>query len=150
MTNTVFIYMTHPLSLGIILILQTLLIAFFSGFLIPSFWYSYILVLVFLGGLLVLFIYVASLASNEQINIRPPHIIVILASLIILFTLTKFNPSKTQSLTDNQQDNITYVWIFSTPIVSASLFLIIYLFIVLVAVVKITKFWGGSLRPQSN
>lgn len=139
---------THPLSIGIILIVQTIIIAFFSGIFLPSFWYSYILILVFIGGLLVLFIYVSTLASNEQINITPPYLIMMITTLALLFLIFSSNPRKMFILTDNFQDNFTFSWIFSSPFIYLSLFLIIYLFIVLVAVVKITKFWGGSLRPQ--
>jgi hypothetical protein len=57
-------------------------------------------------------------------------------------------PNKIFTLTDNYQNDFRYSWIFSSPLITLSIFLIIYLFIVLVAVVKITKFWGGSLRPR--
>jgi hypothetical protein len=36
---------------------------------------------------------------------------------------------------------------YSRPFIIVSSFLIIYLFIVLIAIVKITKYWAGSLRP---
>jgi hypothetical protein len=58
-----------------------------------------------------------------------------------------FNPAKIFLFNDNTSRNINLAWIYSRPFVSISSFLIIYLFIVLIAIVKITKYWAGSLRP---
>jgi len=86
------------------LILQTLLVALISGLIIDRFWFSYILVLIFLGGILILFIYVAALASNEQINMNPPQTPRIILILAGLFLLTLFNPSKNFSFSDRQKE----------------------------------------------
>lgn len=148
-TNALFICAAHPLSIGIMLILQTITIAIFSRFFIPSFWYSYILILVFLGGLLVLFVYVSTLASNEQINTNLPNFSFTLLIFFLLIILVKFNPIESIGVTDNQHDSITFSWVFSSSFIPLSSFLIIYLFLVLVAIVKIIKRWGGSLRPRT-
>ena len=50
--------------MGLTLLIQTILVSIISGLITKTFWFSYILFLVFLGGILVLFIYVTSLASN--------------------------------------------------------------------------------------
>jgi NADH-ubiquinone oxidoreductase chain 6 len=55
--------------MGLVLLIQTLIVALLTGVLASSFWFSYILFLVFLGGMLVLFIYVTRLASNEMFSI---------------------------------------------------------------------------------
>jgi NADH-ubiquinone oxidoreductase chain 6 len=62
----IFIVLNHPISLGLVLIAHTLLISVVTGVVGGHFWFSYILFLVFLGGVLVLFIYITSLASNEK------------------------------------------------------------------------------------
>lgn len=62
----IFVNLRHPVGLGLTLILHTLLISCVTGLVGGTFWFSYILFLVFLGGVLVLFIYMTSLASNEK------------------------------------------------------------------------------------
>jgi hypothetical protein len=62
----VFINLSHPVGLGLTLILHTLLIRGATGLAAGNFWFSYVLFLVFLGGVLVLFIYMTRLASNEK------------------------------------------------------------------------------------
>jgi len=53
--------LTHPISLGIILIFYSLLFR--------TLWFFYLLVLVFLGGVIILIIYIRTLAANEKFTI---------------------------------------------------------------------------------
>jgi NADH-ubiquinone oxidoreductase chain 6 len=96
--------------MGITLIAQTIIIAIFSGTLLPTYWYSYILVLVFLGGLLILFIYVSTIAANEQIGAIPISLIIF--TLAFIFTIiklrVKFVPRKIFSNNDSTILKETY------------------------------------------
>lgn len=65
----IFINLSHPVGLGLTLILHTLLIRGVTGLASGNFWFSYVLFLVFLGGVLVLFIYITRLASNEKFTL---------------------------------------------------------------------------------
>jgi hypothetical protein len=56
-------------------------------------------------------------------------------------------PRKIFSNNDSTILKETYAWIFTLPSSILAGFLIVYLFIVLIAIVKITKFWGGAIRP---
>ena len=59
-----FITITHPLAMGVTIIFYTLILCFLLS-LTGWAWFSYTLFLVFLGAILVLFVYIAALASNE-------------------------------------------------------------------------------------
>nr|UPL65969.1 NADH dehydrogenase subunit 6 [Hyalopeplus sp.] len=59
-------YVTHPLSMGLLLILQTIMTSIMTGLMMNTFWMSYILIISMLSGALVLFIYMSSVASNEK------------------------------------------------------------------------------------
>nr|AWV83442.1 NADH dehydrogenase subunit 6 [Amphipsalta zelandica] len=61
-----FIFMKHPLTMGLILLLQTVLSCLICSFYLSSYLFSYILYLIFIGGMLILFMYMASIASNEK------------------------------------------------------------------------------------
>jgi hypothetical protein len=61
--RALFTQIKHPLAIGPILTLQTIITCIISGSLRQRF--SHILFQIFLGGILVLFIYVTRLASNE-------------------------------------------------------------------------------------
>nr|AGO50137.1 NADH dehydrogenase subunit 6 [Kamimuria wangi] len=87
----IFTRMNHPLAMGLMLLLQLFLVTLITGFMTQSFWFSYILFLVFLGGLLVLFIYVTSLASNEMFTLSTStlmSVVMLTFFIICLFTVT--------------------------------------------------------------
>nr|WMC21036.1 NADH dehydrogenase subunit 6 [Egea inermis] len=61
--SSVCLMVVQPLSLGFMLMLLTLFISGLLGMVIFS-WYGYLLFLVYIGGLLVMFMYVISLVPN--------------------------------------------------------------------------------------
>nr|YP_009400036.1 NADH dehydrogenase subunit 6 [Segonzacia mesatlantica]ARW69934.1 NADH dehydrogenase subunit 6 [Segonzacia mesatlantica] len=150
-----FTRLSHPLSMGLTLLLQTVVISLSAGISTYSFWFSYILFMIFLGGMLVLFIYVASLASNEVFSFSLMTFtsytsIFILLTLMCLFmdpilisnfsTLPSSSPS-TQPLTP-----MIISWIYSNTSMTFTLFIVLYLLLTLIVVVKITNLFKGPLR----
>nr|YP_009745916.1 NADH dehydrogenase subunit 6 [Sciara ruficauda]QIH95761.1 NADH dehydrogenase subunit 6 [Sciara ruficauda] len=153
-----FTLMKHPLSMGLMLLLQTLTICLITGMMNNSFWFSYILFLVFLGGMLVLFIYVTSLASNELFNFSTKLFLIIFSLLIITFIVhymmdsTQFmfiNNNEMMELNFNFLNKENYIVIYKLynyPTNLITLLLINYLLLTLIIVVKITDFYHGPLR----
>lgn len=150
--------MNHPLAMGLSLLIQTLLLAISTGNLLPTFWFSYILFLVFLGGMLVLFIYVASLASNEIFSVSINLAVIIILSglifLIIILTsdfLLLNSPASFLDLlsTDKNLDiyNIFIFKIYNYTNYIITLIIIIYLLLALVIVANIVTIYEGPLRP---
>jgi len=123
-----------------------------------SFWFSYILFLVFLGGILVLFIYVTSLASNEIFNFSFNLILIIIFILLIIFFfsllidnieitfLNNFDIFNFSKLILNKENSISIHKLYNFPTNLITLILINYLFFTLIVVVKITNFYYGPLR----
>nr|UFZ12836.1 NADH dehydrogenase subunit 6 [Acanthacorydalis unimaculata] len=155
-----FIQMNHPLAMGMILLLQTINICLTSGMLIKTFWFSYILFLIMLGGMLVLFIYMTSLASNELFSISMKNFLFNISLMIILILITSieyFQPSSIIMNVDmNIIENINYnensmnlIKLYNFPTMNLSLLLINYLFLTLIIVVKITNIFFGPLRQMN-
>nr|QXT45757.1 NADH dehydrogenase subunit 6 [Heptageniidae sp. YW03BF02] len=161
MVGLTFITMNHPLAMGLVLLCQTLIIALMTGLLAPSFWFSYILFLVFLGGMLVLFIYVTSLASNEMFSISSATLMAILAFMGCLMVFSLINdptlwgtPYEFDQLVNPQLfstlDLSTLLMkIYSSPSHFMTLILVSYLFLTLIAVVNITQIFEGPLRSKN-
>nr|APX40301.1 NADH dehydrogenase subunit 6 [Sphaeroderma rubidum] len=150
-----FIFMNHPLSCGLILLTQTILIALASGLMNYHFWYSYILFLIMVGGMLILFIYMTSIASNEKFKFNNKLLMMTMMMFIIMLSLffidnTYLNLfNKMENLTMNNTINaLSMIKYFNFPNYLISISMIIYLFLTLIAVVKITKFSYGSLRQK--
>nr|WHU31460.1 NADH dehydrogenase subunit 6 [Claassenia sp. 2 YNX-2023a] len=162
-TAVIFTQMSHPLAMGMMLLLQTLFICLIAGFMTQSFWFSYILFLVFLGGLLVLFIYVTSLASNELFSLSTPNLLfsltlLSLASIFLFFTdpliwahLPQSNDmlSLTNPPIQMEEASAPLIKLYNTPTSMITLMLALYLFLTLIAVVKITQVFAGPLRPKN-
>nr|UTE83887.1 NADH dehydrogenase subunit 6 [Trichogomphus mongol] len=148
------ICVTHPISMGMILLTQTIIITLTIGFFHTNFWYSYILFLIMVSGMLVLFAYMTSVASNEKFSpsikiFTMISLIIILFSLILLFMDSYYiniNNILSENITQTQNYTMSMNKYFNYPNMFIMLMLIIYLLITLIAVVKITKIKMGPLR----
>nr|AVN67294.1 NADH dehydrogenase subunit 6 [Blaberus peruvianus] len=154
--SLMFSYMNHPLAMGSILLIQTIIISIITGLLSQSFWFSYVLFLIFLGGLLVLFIYVASLASNEMFSLSTKLIIFsLMMILIIFFLLTHMSLTNLQNqeinnfMTLYNQLYLPLIKLYNQPTNIITIMLATYLFLTLIAVVKITNIFEGPLRQMN-
>nr|WEY03890.1 NADH dehydrogenase subunit 6 [Sweltsa sp.] len=161
--SLIFTQMNHPLAMGLMLLIQTLCICLITGFLTQSFWFSYILFLVFLGGLLVLFIYVTSLASNEMFTMSMQTMItaiipLTMISLLILiidpmpYLVDCLNMDMTQIKTlilYQEEAAPSLMKLFNQPTGLITLMLVMYLLLTLIAVVKITSIFFGPLRQKN-
>nr|AML26435.1 NADH dehydrogenase subunit 6 [Staphylinidae sp. BMNH 1274642] len=148
------IFFSHPMSMGMILLTQTILIALYTGMMNFNYWFSYILFLIMVGGMLVLFTYMTSVASNEKFKfssyLMTSFIIFILISMIFLLIDNKLLSMMNFSV------NFTYVYdykfsmskFFNWPSNLILFMMIIYLFITLIAIVKLTNIKTGPLRQK--
>nr|YP_010958812.1 NADH dehydrogenase subunit 6 [Crypsiptya coclesalis]WNB40560.1 NADH dehydrogenase subunit 6 [Crypsiptya coclesalis] len=161
------LYMNNPLSMGLMILTQTLLTCLVSSMIIKTYWFSYILFLTFLGGLLVLFIYVSSIASNEifKPSLYMNSYIIINTLLIILMSMLFMNNLSWMNLNINNlemnnffnmflffnnENKINLSKLYNNQTFLIMIMLIIYLFITLIAVVKITNIFYGPLRSSFN
>lgn len=146
-----FLFIKHPLSIGFILLLQTILSSVVLRYNICSYIYSYILILIFIGGILILFIYIARIASNEKFFFSIKLILMsILITLIVyryilIIDLKYINLNKIIYLIDDQEEFFINK-IFSFPSGIIILVIVIYLLFTLIAIVNIIKIKIAPLR----
>nr|YP_010254301.1 NADH dehydrogenase subunit 6 [Micromus paganus]QTZ19031.1 NADH dehydrogenase subunit 6 [Micromus paganus] len=153
-----FTSMAHPLSMGLMLLIQTFLISMICGSMTYTFWFSYILFLVMVGGMLVLFIYMTSLASNEMFKFKMNNLVmnfIIMTFLITIFLindnfllLTKNFESINFLMIQENENSLNLIKLYNNPSMNMTLMLINYLFLTLVIIVKITNINYGPLRQN--
>nr|YP_010702019.1 NADH dehydrogenase subunit 6 [Dexia tenuiforceps]WCL18807.1 NADH dehydrogenase subunit 6 [Dexia tenuiforceps] len=161
--NFTFMNMKHPLAMGLILLIQTIMVSLTTGLMSKTFWFSYILFLIFIGGMLVMFIYMTSLASNEMFSFSMKlllmAIIIFIIMMMILFMMDKNMLMKYKNLEMNTiynfnsyilENSLSLNKLYNYPTNLLTILLMNYLLITLIAVVKITKLFKGPLRPMSN
>nr|YP_010231165.1 NADH dehydrogenase subunit 6 [Paralimna concors]QSV37208.1 NADH dehydrogenase subunit 6 [Paralimna concors] len=160
LTGIMFLNMIHPLAMGLTLLIQTLLICLITGLMSKSFWFSYILFLIFLGGMLVLFIYVTSLASNEMFSMSTKLLLMnsMVISIMMFILLLIDNNFFLNWMTNNDmfsnyilnyfipENSLNLNKLYNFPTNFTSIMLMNYLLITLIAIVKITKLSKGPLR----
>jgi len=112
------------------------------------YWYGFTLILVFLGGILILFLYIASIAPNEKfIKTQKQKILSLIgAALILTFTLQEW---ETNINLTKQESPLTALIKLYTQNITITLFIVIYLLITLLVIVKICNpQTGGPLRTN--
>nr|UPL65828.1 NADH dehydrogenase subunit 6 [Alloeorhynchus sp.] len=156
-TSIILPALQHPLSMGLILIIQTLLIAVHTGSMINMFWFSYVLVLAMLSGALVLFIYMASIASNEKFKMSN-MIAFMVAISVILSALMQILMDKILSnnimfnvnnLFINYEQMNTMVKLFNMQAMLMTLILVLYLLFSMISVSFIVNIFEGPMRSKS-
>uniref|UniRef100_A0AAU6PTH1 NADH-ubiquinone oxidoreductase chain 6 n=1 Tax=Homidia sp. TaxID=3054010 RepID=A0AAU6PTH1_9HEXA len=152
LTTSIFLSITtviysHPISILVSILLQTSIICLTLWILTKSSWFSFILFLIFLGGLMVLFVYITSLASNEMFKINYwDNSILMLTTLMLTLGLTNF------TFFNEMWSNMTFsilnkiLMIFSKNMILPTLTIMSYLLFVLIVAVKISSMMEGPVR----
>lgn len=105
-------------------------------------WFSYLLIIVFLGGVIVLIIYMRAMSSNEKfnnlfyVNISHARMLIIIATVpaVLFFNTCKINHNRGYVTPLYRHSNL-----------SITILLFVYLLITIIVVVKLVKFEKGPL-----
>nr|YP_009441913.1 NADH dehydrogenase subunit 6 [Trypodendron domesticum]AOY40121.1 NADH dehydrogenase subunit 6 [Trypodendron domesticum] len=156
-----FMSMKHPLSLGFILLIQTILISLSSGILYLNFWFSYLLFLIMISGMLIMFIYMTSIASNEKFKMPKYTLVIFYTMMTMIITIMIFQdkmmPNSMNEILTMISQSINNIIINKTPTLTKMfnfpknkliIMIMLYLLITLIAIVKITEKKMGPLRQK--
>nr|YP_011010196.1 NADH dehydrogenase subunit 6 [Halobates micans]WPW46720.1 NADH dehydrogenase subunit 6 [Halobates micans] len=152
MMATTMMVLKHPLSMGFNLILITFLSSIMMSIWMKYTWYSYILVLVMLGGMLVLFMYMASIASNEIMKFSFKTLIMMIISMIISMALLKeevMSYGSTIIQTMDGQQNMSMMKLFNTQSSIITIMMALYLLMTMIYVIFITNTFEGPMRKKN-
>nr|YP_002229149.1 NADH dehydrogenase subunit 6 [Ascaloptynx appendiculata]ACH89998.1 NADH dehydrogenase subunit 6 [Ascaloptynx appendiculata] len=153
-----FIQIKHPLAMGLTLLVQTIIVSLICGLFTHSYWFAYILFLIMLGGMLVLFMYVTSLASNELFSFSMMSMFVsIILMTVMMLTLMMSDQfmlfiNSLEMIEFSQKSNIFYenefslIKLYNNPTMNITIMVMNYLLLTLIVVVKITNINYGPLR----
>nr|URX52809.1 NADH dehydrogenase subunit 6 [Cryptotermes cavifrons] len=153
LSGVMFTQMNHPLAMGVMLLMQTMMTCLISGLMYKSFWFQYILFMVFIGGMLVLFIYVASLASNEMFSLSTKMMTasataMLMSAMLKDWTTPDSSDSTMYNMTSNEVSLMTSK-LYNQPSGTLTILMALYLLMTLIVAVKITNVSRGPLRQSS-
>nr|UGK73266.1 NADH dehydrogenase subunit 6 [Roxasellana stellata] len=140
--------LSTPMSMGILLMLQTFLSTIMFSKMLNSSWITMIMFMMLIGGLLILFMYMSSIASNEKFK---PNIKMLMMMLIIIYPLEELMFDI--QLNDNQNNNLINEMLSLSKIYNKKTWVITmmmfyYLLLTMIAVTKIIKIYKGPLRSK--
>nr|AGO28127.1 NADH dehydrogenase subunit 6 [Polytoxus fuscovittatus] len=140
-----FVLLVNPMSMGFVLLVQTIMIAIMIGWMNSNFFMSYILIISIFSGMLVLFMYMSSVASNEKFQSSLKFVFM----FFLLFNMMKFNvnPPFNDSIMLNEM-NMGMSNLFNDDYMMM-LFLVTYLFFTMIIVSFIVNIWEGPLRMKN-
>nr|AWV83182.1 NADH dehydrogenase subunit 6 [Auritibicen japonicus] len=148
-----FMFMKHPLSMGFILLLQTLLSCILCSYNNTSYMFSYILFLIFIGGMLILFMYMSSVASNEKFSFSMKLMLTNLILIMYAYMFINKNNLGFETLNMmiyfyNDHDYHLMNKLFTLPSGILILLMVIYLLFTLIVIVNIVSLKMAPLRSN--
>nr|YP_010531304.1 NADH dehydrogenase subunit 6 [Mileewa sharpa]UXX17563.1 NADH dehydrogenase subunit 6 [Mileewa sharpa] len=144
-------FLKNPVSMGIMLMIQTIITTLLMNKMISSSWMSMITYLMMIGGLLILFMYMSSIASNEKFKMN----IFMFTIVIIMLMLTDemlLNNQINEMIEINETKSIeklSMIKLYNYKSMILSMILVIYLLYTMIVITKIIKHYKGPLRSKN-
>nr|ATA58328.1 NADH dehydrogenase subunit 6 [Bolivaritettix sikkinensis] len=155
--NIMFMNTKQPMNLSLILTHLSSCDANMCRMQTKSSWFTYMLLIIFIGQMTVMFIYITSMAPSEQKNVKMLNmmssaiIITLLMTLPYIWKPVKYNNTEIMNNCVNTMNNyqLDVNLMFNKPMFMMSITMMIYLFITLIAVNKISNLMQGPLRKKN-
>nr|ATG83172.1 NADH dehydrogenase subunit 6 [Alobaldia tobae] len=138
-----------PMSMGILLLVQTTISTLIISKVLSYSWLSMIMFLMFVGGLLILFMYMSSIASNEKFK---PNMKIMI--LLIIMTLPMEELMSEMQHNENfnnlniMQESISLTKIYNKKTLMITILMFMYMFLTMIVVTSIIKIFKGPLRAK--
>nr|YP_010809161.1 NADH dehydrogenase subunit 6 [Anaka burmensis]UNZ99520.1 NADH dehydrogenase subunit 6 [Anaka burmensis] len=144
--SMVFLFNT-PMSLGLILLFQTMIVIIYMNKIMYTSWFTMITFLMMIGGLLILFSYMSSIASNEMFKIKINLLLLFIFMMIYIDEMFINNQiNENQNLIFININDLSMTKIYNLKSMMLSMFLVLYLLLTMISVSMIVKHYAGPLR----
>nr|YP_011017966.1 NADH dehydrogenase subunit 6 [Amritodus flavoscutatus]WQF70197.1 NADH dehydrogenase subunit 6 [Amritodus flavoscutatus] len=142
--------MNTPMSLGILLMIQTFMMITLINKMMVNSWICMITFLMMIGGLLIIFIYMSSLASNEKFKINLKLMfLLILMMMLIDEMLNDLQIMESQLLLNMSMEQLSLSKIYNKKSMVITIMMVIYLLLTMIVVTKMVKHYEGPLRSKN-
>uniref|UniRef100_A0AAU6PC25 NADH dehydrogenase subunit 6 n=1 Tax=Funkikonia zheana TaxID=3133676 RepID=A0AAU6PC25_9HEMI len=143
-------FMINPMSMGLLLMFYFFFISFLIGKVMLTSWFCIVIMLVMIGGLLVIFMYISSISSNEKFKVS--FFFLVGLFLLFLFLDELFFEFHCFDFLNFDMVNLTesfFLVKLYNGCLSLTVFLIVYLIFTMIVVSNIVKHFKGPLRSFS-
>nr|YP_073306.1 NADH dehydrogenase subunit 6 [Schizaphis graminum]AAS00824.1 NADH dehydrogenase subunit 6 [Schizaphis graminum] len=146
--------MKSPISSNLIILIQTIAMTLMINMINKTAWISFMVFILYIGGLMIIFLYISSIAFNE-LNINKNYKIMIYKIMIIsiliyylklYFNLENFNYENKFIF----EDNFNLLNMFMLPNNLMIYLIILILFFMLILIIWMLKINKGPIRQSIN
>nr|YP_010175325.1 NADH dehydrogenase subunit 6 [Neotoxoptera formosana]QSL98442.1 NADH dehydrogenase subunit 6 [Neotoxoptera formosana] len=146
--------MKSPISSNLIILMQTMSLTMMINLINKTAWISFMVFILYIGGLMIIFLYISSIAFNElNINKNYKNMIykLIIISLLMFYFKTSFNMENMNY--ENKfmfEDNFYMLNMFMLPnnlLIYMIMFILFFMLILIIWMLKINK---GPIRQKNN
>nr|UGK73357.1 NADH dehydrogenase subunit 6 [Mesargus serrata] len=138
----------NPLSMGIMLLSQTMMLTLMMNKISNSSWFPMITFIMMIGGMMILFIYMSTVASNKKFK---PMIKISMVMLIMMIMheelMLEYQIQEYLSM-NIQNENISMMKIYNKSMLTTIL-MMLYLILTMISINKIIKFNKGPMRSTN-
>uniref|UniRef100_UPI0030011DB4 NADH dehydrogenase subunit 6 n=1 Tax=Sannella crucifera TaxID=3019673 RepID=UPI0030011DB4 len=140
----------NPMSMGLILMLQTITVIIFMNKIMSSSWFAMIMFMMMIGGLLIMFMYMSSIASNEKFKTKINFFFVMLIIFVSTDEMLMNNQiNEIQELMYTNNMNFSMTKIYSKKSMMLTIMMVLYLLLTMISVTKMVKHHKGPLRTMN-
>ncbi|YP_009239945.1 NADH dehydrogenase subunit 6 (mitochondrion) [Myzus persicae] len=146
--------MKSPISSNLVILIQTMTLTMMINLINKTAWISFMIFILYIGGLMIIFLYISSIAFNE-LNINKNYKNMIFKLIIIFFTLMYFKMSLNMENMNYEnkfmfEDNFYLLNMFIMPnnlMIYMIMFILFFMLILIIWMLKINK---GPIRQKIN
>nr|YP_010583049.1 NADH dehydrogenase subunit 6 [Eurhadina cuii]UGN61495.1 NADH dehydrogenase subunit 6 [Eurhadina cuii] len=143
------VIMNHPMSMGFMLMLQTITIIAIMNKILSSSWFTMITFMMMIGGLLIMFMYMSSIASNEKFKLKINMTMIIMIMIMIQDEMMIQNQiNELQEIMETKNLNLSLTKIYNKKSMLMTMMLVLYLLLTMISVTKMVKHHKGPLRSN--
>nr|YP_009128305.1 NADH dehydrogenase subunit 6 [Darthula hardwickii]AJP09357.1 NADH dehydrogenase subunit 6 [Darthula hardwickii] len=138
-----------PMSMGSMLLIQVTMTSLMMTYTFKSSMMSMITFLIMIGGLMIIFMYISSISSNEKMKM---NLSMMIMSLIFMLTPTENIPIQWKleefNLLINNEEHMTLSIMYNKTMMMTTL-MAMYLMLTMMSINKILKHFKGPLRSKT-
>nr|AKM70193.1 NADH dehydrogenase subunit 6 [Chaitophorus saliniger] len=145
--------MKSPLMANLLILMQSITLSIMINLINKTSWISFMLFILYVGGLMIIFLYISSIAFNE-INLNKNFKLLIMKTLLIL--MMSYHLKMTYILENFKfennymfEDNFFIINMFNIPNNLMIYFIMMILFFMLILIIWMLKINKGPIRQKN-
>nr|YP_010836074.1 NADH dehydrogenase subunit 6 [Evacanthus bivittatus]QKO00208.1 NADH dehydrogenase subunit 6 [Evacanthus acuminatus]QWC53806.1 NADH dehydrogenase subunit 6 [Evacanthus heimianus]WGC90090.1 NADH dehydrogenase subunit 6 [Evacanthus bivittatus] len=143
------IWLKNPMSMGLMLLLQTLIMILFMNKILTSSWFVMITFLMMIGGLLIIISYMSSISSNEKFKFNLNLTLILIFLIVYLDEMFENQINEMQDLIFMKSiEQISMIKLYNNKTFLMTILLVNYLLLTMIVISKIVKHYKGPLRSK--